>query len=641
MAGKSSKGKNRRGSSSSHSSTNPSNSSGRIVAASAGAKLKENSNSGASPPEQVAAVTNGAAVAEETGSVKAEGSQPEAAASSGHRKQVKTEVPDPEGLGFMEDISAFREILERKASAHPFENVQSLLPPNSWLGLYPVPDHKRDAARAEDALTLSYGSELIGMQRDWNEELQSCREFPHTTPQEKILRDRALYKVTSDFVDAAISGAIGVINRCIPPINPTDPECFHIFAVDDDINQLSRRHAPANNLQASGDNILKDSKESISEVGDVVPDASAEMQLAESEQATFASANNDLKGTKLYQEADVPGLYNLAMAIIDYRGYRVVAQSVLPGILQGDKSDSLLYGSVDNGKKICWNEDFHAKVAEAAKRLHLKEHTVLDGSGNVFKLAAPVECKGIVGSDDRHYLLDLMRVTPRDANYTGPTSRFCVLRPELAEAAEKSKCMAKQEGELNIVADSPDVATGNEPVGTVATAASASDSDGTEGHQGEVVHESGSVPADTDESCEGILFNPNVFTEFKLAGSTEVAEKIKNFPHLWDLCCNEIAVRSAKHIFKGILRETADHDIGPVGITIAAHKYDLGAATPFETSDILNLQPVVKHSVPACTEAKDLIETGKAQLAEGLLSEAYQLFSEAFSILQQESGNVL
>ena len=39
-------------------------------------------------------------------------------------------------------------------------------------------------------------------------------------------------------------------------------------------------------------------------------------------------------------------------------------QSVLPGILQGDKSDSLLYGSVDNGKKICWNEDFHSKVRE-------------------------------------------------------------------------------------------------------------------------------------------------------------------------------------------------------------------------------------------------------------------------------------
>ncbi|KAK9282829.1 hypothetical protein L1049_011052 [Liquidambar formosana] len=47
-------------------------------------------------------------------------------------------------IGLLQKISskfkkAFREILERKASAHPFENVQSLLPPNSWLGLYPVP----------------------------------------------------------------------------------------------------------------------------------------------------------------------------------------------------------------------------------------------------------------------------------------------------------------------------------------------------------------------------------------------------------------------------------------------------------------------------------------------------------------------
>lgn len=37
-------------------------------------------------------------------------------------------------------------------------------------------------------------------------------------------------------------------------------------------------------------------------------------------------------------------------------------QSIIPGILQGDKTDSLLYGSVDNGKKIAWNEKFHAKV---------------------------------------------------------------------------------------------------------------------------------------------------------------------------------------------------------------------------------------------------------------------------------------
>lgn len=749
-------------------------------------------------------------------------------------------------IGLLQKISAkfkkaFREILERKASAHPFENVQSLLPPNSWLGVYPVPDHRRDAARAEDALSLSYGSELIGMQRDWNEELQSCREFPHTTPHERILRDRALYKVTSDFVEAAVNGAIGVISRCIPPINPTDPECFHMyvhnniffsFAVDADLDQLSKKHSSDSNSKGESTNSchklsektatelpsasigVTDGEKNKSNFGEnavniqLEPDLSAETQMGDSEQATYASANNDLKGTKAYQEADVPGLYNLAMAIIDYRGHRVVAQSVLPGILQGDKSESLLYGSVDNGKKICWNEDFHSKVLEAAKRLHLKEHAVCDASGNIFKLAAPVECKGIVGSDDRHYLLDLMRVTPRDANYTGPGSRFCILRQELvtafcqAQAAERSK----QSSSSDTVRDSPtdslrvagDDGLGNGDAG----AGEFSDSKDIREEGTDAVQQCAPASAEISESYDEILFNPNVLTEFKLAGNEEeiaadeenvkkvslylkdvvlpkfiqdlcslevspmdgqtltealhahginvryigkVADGTKHLPHLWDLCSNEIVVRSAKHLLKDILRDTEDHDLGPtishflncffgqsqginprgmrnnvqsripkkdqgshqssgkssigqarwksrasvkkiqsscinissetvwsdikefaklkyqfelpedarqrvkkvavlrdfcqkVGTSIAARKYDFGAALPFQTSDILDIQPVVKHSIPVCTEAKDLVELGKVQLAEGMLSEAYTLFSEAFSMLQQVTG---
>ncbi|KHN29207.1 Protein KIAA0664-like protein [Glycine soja] len=735
---------------------------------------------------------------------------------------------------------AFREVLEGRSAAHPFENVQSLLPPNSWLGLYPVPDHRRDAARAENALTLLYGNEPIGMQRDWNEELQSCREFPHTSPQERILRDRALYKVTSDFVDAAINGAIGVISGCIPPINPTDPECFHMyvhnniffsFAIDADLEKLSKKRVDANsktwssgNSQSSSDkastllhgesqvpNGGKDDGSSSEDLNgtEITQDVSPEAQLAENEQATYASANNDLKGTKAYQEADVPGLYNLAMAIIDYRGHRVVAQSVLPGILQGDKSDSLLYGSVDNGKKICWNEDFHSKVSEAAKRLHLKEHLVLDGSGNLFKLAAPVECKGIVGGDDRHYLLDLLRVTPRDANYTGPGSRFCILRSELisaycrAQAAEilKSKEKNPQEAD-NLVTDSQNAAEADHLVNDSQNAADAdqlvNDSqnltdadklDSTKEEKTEDVKVLASVTTKASDGCEDIVFNPNVFTEFKLAGSPEeiaadednvrkvsqyltdvvlpkfiqdlctlevspmdgqtltealhahginvryigkVAGGTKHLPHLWDLCNNEIVVRSAKHIIKDLLRETEDHDLAPalshflnclfgscqapggkehagqrspgkhskgqarwkgraslrktqplyasissevlwsdiqefamvkykfelpddarshakkisvirnlclkVGVTVAARKYDLSSATPFQTSDVLDIRPVVKHSVPSCSEAKELVETGKLQLAEGMLSEAYTLFSEAFSILQQVTG---
>lgn len=57
-------------------------------------------------------------------------------------------------------------------------------------------------------------------------------------------------------------------------------------------------------------------------------------------------------------------------------------------------------------------------------------------------------------------------------------------------------------------------------------------------------------------------------------------------------------------------------DPDQVGITIAARKYDFDAVSPFQVSDILNLQPVVKHSIPVCSEARDLVETGKVQLAE-------------------------
>ena len=53
-----------------------------------------------------------------------------------------------------------------------------------------------------------------------------------------------------------------------------------------------------------------------------------------------------------------------------------------------------------------------------------------------------------------------------------------------------------------------------------------------------------------------------------------------------------------------------------MGVSIAARNYELNTETPFQTSDFLNLQPVVKHSVPVCSQARDLMESGKTRLAE-------------------------
>lgn len=99
---------------------------------------------------------------------------------------------------------------------------------------------------------------------------------------------------------------------------------FFSFAVDADIEQLSKRR-PSNQVT---EKVSSSEKNSCTEgtCDNEELNSCSEVPLVENEQATYASANNDLKGTKLYQEADVAGLYNLAMAIIDYRGHRVVAQ---------------------------------------------------------------------------------------------------------------------------------------------------------------------------------------------------------------------------------------------------------------------------------------------------------------------------
>jgi len=41
----------------------------------------------------------------------------------------------------------------------------------------------------------------------------------------------------------------------------------------------------------------------------------------------------DLQGVKAYTGADVEGLYTLGTVVVDYRGYRVTAQSIIPGLL--------------------------------------------------------------------------------------------------------------------------------------------------------------------------------------------------------------------------------------------------------------------------------------------------------------------
>ena len=52
-------------------------------------------------------------------------------------------------------------------------------------------------------------------------------------------------------------------------------------------------------------------------------------QMINNEEETHPLITNDLKGTKAYHTVNIPIFYTLAMAIVGYKGHRVVAQSII------------------------------------------------------------------------------------------------------------------------------------------------------------------------------------------------------------------------------------------------------------------------------------------------------------------------
>jgi len=97
-----------------------------------------------------------------------------------------------------------------------------------------------------------------------------------------------------------------------------------------------------------------------------------------------------------------------------------------------DNEMKLSYGSLDQ-KTISVDEDFHKLMEEAAKKLHIKVHKVQDEEGKQYTISSHFEIKGIVGTDNRNYILDLTHPTPRDANYPEIENSTAILRPELIE----------------------------------------------------------------------------------------------------------------------------------------------------------------------------------------------------------------
>ncbi|CAI5508699.1 unnamed protein product [Closterium sp. Naga37s-1] len=340
-------------------------------------------------------------------------------------------------IGLLRQISplfskAFAEVIERKANRHPFENMLAPLPPNDWAakpiwggadGTGPL-QYTRDIREAElkqqaEAEAAKKGEGEGGEKKEGGEEGGKDEEKKEgEKEEEKKVETKEEKKEKRD-------------KKKKEKKDKKEKEKKEQEAAEEKKAEEAKAEE-ADKKEGEKKEGEKEGEEGEKKEGEDAAAAAAAAAVTEAEQATYASSNNDLKGTMavnnadipgLYSlamaivdyrghrviaqgtmavnNADIPGLYSLAMAIVDYRGHRVIAQSIIPGILYGDRTTQMLYGSVDTGKTIKWSDSFHPKVAELGKALHLKEHKVTDGEGKEATLCSPVETKGILGSDDR------------------------------------------------------------------------------------------------------------------------------------------------------------------------------------------------------------------------------------------------
>lgn len=280
----------------------------------------------------------------------------------------------------------FAALQRKRSQKHPFERVTTPYQLYAWCA--PTVEHTIDAIRAEDSLSskLGYEEHIPGQTRDWNEELQTTRELPRKTLPERLLRERAIFKVHGDFVAAATRGAMAVIDGNVMAINPGEEAKMQMFIW--------------NNIFFS---LGFDVRDHYKELG--------------GDAAAFVAPRNDLQGVRVYSAVDLPGLYTLGTVVIDYRGYRVTAQSIIPGILEREQEQSVVYGSIDFGKTVLTHPKYLDLLNKAGQQLKILPHHVLNDKDEAIELCSSVECKGIIGNDGRHYILDLLRTFPPDVNF--------------------------------------------------------------------------------------------------------------------------------------------------------------------------------------------------------------------------------
>ncbi|RCI02054.1 Intracellular distribution of mitochondria, partial [Rhizopus stolonifer] len=449
-------------------------------------------------------------------------------------------------------------------------HMLEVLPVNTYYPNHPwavdTPQHLYDPSRPCEPFLVA-GSDAVESLRDWNDELQSHRELPKSVLQERVLRERLITKVQAEFTEAAVRGAMAVVNGSVVPLNPLEEEESHMYVY--------------NNIFFSKGN---DGRGIFEELG--------------ANEAAHVATGKDLEGVKILNSIDSDGLYTLASAIVDYKGARIVAQSIVPGIFRRQDENTIIYGSVDNGVKISADEKFHESIGkDVAKSLHLAEHAVIDQENTEFKLFASQETKGLLGADGRRYMLDLYRLNPVDIEFQESECvekdgkpayphKMTLLRPELMSLFWEHKfrqwVKVKTEEIKKERDDAKPAAVEETKAEQEAKAEEAKLEETNVGEMEKAQEEEDDIKIDVNEFK--LTFNPDVFTTAKLPQTEQTKQEEETIREASKFLSNEV--------IPSLVLDFASYAISPLdgdALTRAMHRRGINMRYLGKLAELISL----------------------------------------------------
>jgi hypothetical protein len=248
---------------------------------------------------------------------------------------------------------------------------------------------------------------------DWNKDFQECVDLPEQTTQQKLYKFEKIREVAQNFVTTAeLFGKIIIAEAYVPNKYKTI------------------KPVPELGGFAGGEKYIWN--------GILFKFAMDWKGLYKSDESAMKAAGHELKSLMQVFNSRIKGLHVPLITLIDYLGFRLVAESILP-----INRNTIVYGSSDVGKTVHADmDDVNQMMAELGQKLNLEKHIAGLSPKGCKELYTPADIEGHKGKDGRVYIIDFARLMPpTQSDQRFPMSHlFRLFRPEFLKNYKKSLC---------------------------------------------------------------------------------------------------------------------------------------------------------------------------------------------------------